>query len=358
MPTDLVLQTSWANQATRKREAVRACAARDVPTLLSLLNAYLTARSRKRARTSERTRTTYELGVRTWIEFCWPDLDGSPDTPLLRATLDDVDLFVATLQSEPSAATRQPLAPSTIATYVSAVRTFYRALVWAGALAVNPADEAQAPGDPRPAHERRPAVDADAYRAMCMRLMGETALHRRDLVMLRLFGDAGLRVSEVVALAVEDVDLASGTLFVRNGKGGRSATQFLTKRLAEALAAWLTIRAAHAAAGVAAVLVNVGDHVQDAYLGRAMSERTVRRTLNAYYREAGLPLRYRGTHTLRHTAGTRYYRATQDLHRTREFMRHANIATTAIYAKMDRAMVLEGVRRLDAEEDDGTEGDA
>ena len=352
MPTDLVLQTSWANPANRKREAVRACATRDVPTLVSLLNAYVTARSRKRARTSERTRTTYELGVRTWIEFCWPDLDGSPDVPLLRATLDDVDLFVATLQSEPSAATRQPLAPSTIATYVSAVRTFYRALVWAGALSVNPAEDAQAPGDPRPAHERRPAVDADAYRALCQRLDSETALSKRDHVMVRLFGDAGLRVSEVVALRVDDVDLASETLFVRNGKGGRSATQFLTKRLVAALAAWLAIRPAHAAADEGALLVNLGEHVQEAFLGRSMGERTVRRTLNAYYREVGLPPRYRGTHTLRHTAGTRYYRATQDLHRTREFMRHANIATTAIYAKMDRAMVLEGVRQLDAEEDD------
>lgn len=352
MPTDLVLQTSWANPGIRKREAVRACAERDVPTLLSLLNAYLTARSRKRARTSERTRATYELGVRTWIEFCWPDLDGSPDTPLLRATLDDVDLFIATLQSEPSAVTMQPLAPSTIATYVSAVRTFYRALLWAGAVAVNPAEDAQAPGDPRPSHERRPAVDADAYHALCQRLSGDAPLQVRDHVMVRLFGDAGLRVSEVVALAVDDVDLPSGTLFIRNGKGGRSATQFLTARLAEALRRWLALRPAHAAPDEAALLVNVGEKVPAAYLGRGMTDRTVRRTLNAYYREAGLPLRYRGTHTLRHTAGTRYYRATQDLHRTREFMRHANIATTAIYAKMDRAMVLEGVRALDAEEDE------
>jgi len=352
MPTDLVLQTSWANPATRKREAVRACAERDVATLLSLLNTYLTARSRKRARTSERTRTTYELGLRTWIEFCWPQLDGAPDTPLLRASLDDVDLFVATLQSEPSAATGRALAPSTIATYVSAVRTFYRALVWAGALATNPTEGAHAPSDPRPSHERRPAVDADAYRAMCASLDGGTSLQLRDHVMIRLFGDAGLRVSEVVALDVEDVDLASRTLFIKHGKGGRSATQFLTRRLADAITAWLVVRAAHAAADERAVLINLGEHVPPAFRGRRMTDRTVRRTLDAHYRRAGLPLRFRGTHTLRHTAGTRYYRATGDLHRTREFMRHANIATTAIYAKMDRAMVLEGVRQLDAEEDD------
>jgi len=352
MPTDLVLQTSWANPGNRKREAVRACHERDTPTLLSLLNAYLTARGRKRARTSERTRTTYELGVRTWIEFCWPDLDGAPDTPLLRATLDDIDLFVATLQSEPSATTREALAPATIATYVSAVRAFYRALVWAGALASSPAEAAQAPSDPRPAHERRPAVDAEAYRQLCQRLVDDTPLHVRDHVMIRLFGDAGLRVSEVVALDVDDIDLASGTLFIRNGKGGRSATQFLTSRLSTALGRWLAKRAAFAVAGETALLVNIGEKVPDAYLGRRMTDRTVRRTLNAYYRAAGLPLRFRGTHTLRHTAGTRYYRATQDLHRTREFMRHANIATTAIYAKMDRAMVLEGVRQLDAEEDE------
>ena len=351
MATDLVLQTSWANSGNRKREAVRAASERDVATLLSLLDAYLTARSRKRARTSERTRSTYALGVRTWVEFCWPDLDGAPDTPLLRATQDDVDLFVATLQSEPSAVTGRALAPSTISTYVSAVRTFYRALVWAGAIAVNPTEDSRAPSDPRPSHERRPAVDTEAYLAMCQRLMDDTPLHMRDHVMIRLFGDAGLRVAEVVALTVQDVDLASGTLFIRHGKGGRSATQFLTKRLGQALARWLAVRSAHAAPDEDALLVNLGEQVRAAYLGRRMSDRTIRRTLNAYYREAGLPLRFHGTHTLRHTAGTRYYRATQDLHRTREFMRHANIATTAIYAKMDRAMVLEGVRLLDDEED-------
>jgi integrase/recombinase XerC len=353
MASDLVLLTSWTDPGRRKLEAVRACADRDVGTLLSLLNAYLSARSRKRARTSERTRATYELGVRTWIEFCWPDLEGSPETPLLRATVDDVDLFVATLQADVSAVTGKPYAPSTIATYLSSVRTFYRALEWAGATAVNPADRSFAPSDPRPPHERRPAVDPEAYHGLCARLAGDDALSRRDHVMVRLFGDAGMRVSEVVALDVEDVDLASQTLFIRHGKGGRSATQFLTRRLVEALGAWLAIRSAHAAAGERAVLVNVGEHVPEAFLGRRLSDKTVRRTLNALYREAGLPLRFRGSHTLRHTAGTRYYRATQDLHRTRDFMRHANIATTAIYAKMDRAMVLEGVRALDREEDDG-----
>jgi integrase/recombinase XerC len=350
MSEELVLQTSWVNPGQRKVEAVKACVERDVEKLLLLLNAYLSTRGRKRARTSRHTRATYELGTRVWLDFCWPDPAASPVVPLLQASPDDLDRFIATLQVSKSKRTGKLLTPSTISTYVNAVRSFYRALDWAGAIKSNPAEKVMPPTDPTPAHEKRPAVDLESYKALCKHLSGTDELSLRDLVMLRLFGDAGLRVSEVAALNVEDISLEHGTLEIKSGKGGKAATQFLTGSLSRALGKWLSLRQVLVRADEPSLLVNLGEKTSKAYLGRRMSERSIRRIIDGYFRELALPLRYRGTHTLRHTAGTRYYRATKDLHQTREFMRHANIATTVIYAKMDKEMLKKGVEALDAED--------
>lgn len=348
--SELVLKTNWVNPSQRKLQATKACLERDLESLFSLLNSYITARGKKRANTSAYTRTTYELGLRTWLDFCWPDPKASPEIPLLRAGSDDVDRFIAHLQSSYNQNTAKPLAASTISTYLSAVRSFYHALIWAGASQDNPASKIIAPSDPTPAHEKRPAVDLTSYTALCQFLESSEDF-QRDLVMVRLFGDAGLRISEVASLNLEDIHLADNTLEIRSGKGGKAATQFMTQKLSSAIKAWLPARASQLAANETALLINLGKKTKKSLFGRRMSTRVIRKTINDHFRFLGLPNRYHGTHTLRHTAGTRFYRATKDLHQTREFMRHSAITTTAIYAKMDKDMLRKGIEALDKDQD-------
>ncbi|MCV5639226.1 tyrosine-type recombinase/integrase, partial [Escherichia coli] len=61
----------------------------------------------------------------------------------------------------------------------------------------------------------------------------------------------------------------------------------------------------------------------------------------------GFPERYRGAHMLRHTAGTRFYKASRDLHATARLLGHSNLNTSAIYAKMDLEGLFEVVDRID-----------
>lgn len=352
---DLVLKSSWHDPGRRRLEAVKAAQERDVARLLDLLNHYLSYLGRKKARTSEKTRKAYELGARVWIDYCWPEGQDSPDPHLLRATVDDLNHFIATLQQTKRRNTERLLTPSTIQTYMAGVRALYRALIWAGALDTNPALDAHAPSDPRPRHERRPAVDTDVFKEICDGLyslsqdsdMDTADEAKRDLLLIRLFGDAGLRLSDAVNLNVADLDLRGGEVFIRSGKGGKSATVPMTRRLLEAVFAWLGVRDAYAEPGEEAVFVNFGLKVNKRYLGRRLSLHTIERIVERHLRDAGLPLRVRGPHSLRHTAGTRMYRLTGDLYKVAEFLRHSNINTSAIYAKMDRASLKENVLRLD-----------
>ncbi|CAA9237743.1 MAG: hypothetical protein AVDCRST_MAG93-1172 [uncultured Chloroflexia bacterium] len=150
--TELVTTASFS-AGKRKLTAVKACAERDSDTLIALINAYLSHRGKKGSKTSEATRRTYETGLLRWIVFGWPDPEpnSSPKVPLLRATTDDVEMFVA---ARLDAGNRE----ATVSSYLSAARTFYKALVCAKAIEASPADEVRSPTDPRPRWERNSVV--------------------------------------------------------------------------------------------------------------------------------------------------------------------------------------------------------
>lgn len=128
-------------------------------------------------------------------------------------------------------------------------------------------------------------------------------------LLILLGAHAGLRVAEMIALRWEDVDLASGRLVVRSGKGGKRRTVEIGRTLQGELAGW------RQAAGP--VL-------------RWRTDGKARRRLAEVCRSAGVP--YRGIHSLRHTFGTRLYRET-DLQTTARMLGHAGVEVTTIYAK-------------------------
>jgi len=336
--SNLVVATEWRHAGNRRLEAVKACERPDLDALAELVRTFLAYRGRAGSRTSPATLRTYRKGLERWVAWCWPDLEVSPDVPLLRATEDDVERFIAEVL-----ATRSH---STAAVYRSAVRRFYDALQWAGALATNPAELVRVPADPTPRHERRPAMPVSWFR----RVLAEASLvdharSRRDVLLLHLLGSQGLRVSEAVALQLADLDLNGKRIHVRRGKGSKARTIPMTAHTRHALMSWRAARAA--LPRTPEVLVNVGTAVPERWLGRRMTDTTARRVLNALYRRAGVPERYHGAHTLRHTSGTRLYRATRDLHRVSQLLGHSHVDTSSIYAKMDDSGLEEAMALLD-----------
>ncbi len=355
MSFDLQLSTTWHDASRRKLEAARACQERDLEALIDLTNTFISYRGRKGIQTSDNTRAYYEIAIRDWVNHCWPDPEASPDVPLLRATRDDVERYLALIQRQGGHlgnSQDKPLLPGSAAAYLAGIRTFYKALVWAAALKESPAHEVRTPSDPRPRHERRPALPLEEYRRLVDLIDKTDAVGRRNLLILRLMGDQGLRISEVVHLKTSDIDRSAGLIHIRNGKGGKSRTIPLTTATAKALTSWLRDRPLHAVATEDALLVNVGKKVKLERRGRAMHANTVRLQLEKLYKQAGVSERYRGAHVLRHTAGTRLYRNTRDLYRVAQILGHSDVNTSSIYAKMDIDGLKEAIASLDQDDID------
>ncbi len=338
---------NWSDPTKRRLWAVKAAHERDEARLIELLEAYLFLKGRKKALVSPETLRTYRTALRDYLAWAWPPGSPGPRVGILKATSDDLDRYVSELQSAgghlPENA--RPLKPASVATYLAGVRAFYRALEWAGA-AVAPED-VHAPADPTPREERRPALPLELYRKLLAHLDLDDLGQRRDRAMIRLMAEAGLRISEVIHLDVDDVYLGERLLVVKSGKGGKQRSVPLTKTLAAELSDWLAARRGVAAGGETALFVNTGGRKNK---GRRLSPSLLRKRLSRYFEELGFPKRYHGAHMLRHTAGTRFYRATKDLHVTARLLGHSNVNTSAIYAKMD----LEGLRAaVDRMEDEG-----
>ena len=341
--SDLVLQSDFKSVGHRRFSAVDAADRRDVGRLLILVDAYIDRRSRKRRATARTTRDTYKYGIESWFAHIWPDPDSeSPDPHPLRVSDDDVDHYVSELQKR--------YEPATVQTYMAGLRTLYKALVWAGAIDTNPTDGISVPGDPTPGSEKHPPVPSDLYDEMVLSLQNlQDAVSRRDLVVLLLFGDAGLRIGDVVKLNVGDVDLRHSIATLRNRKGGKLKHQDLTETTVQALFSYLGVRGGHARPSETALIVNYGDKVNERYRGFRMGQDGVRGVLNRHYQAAGVPSMYQHSHALRKRAVTNYYKATGgNLRRTADFAGHADMKTTMIYAPLDRDEVRAGVDAVEA----------
>ncbi len=348
----LVPLGNWADPKKRRLLAIEAAQNRDEARLLELLEVYLFTKGRKKSATSPETLKTYRVGVRDFLAWAWPEGARGPRVPLLKVGADDLDRWVSELLVLGGHLRENagPLAPATVQTYLSGVRALYRALAWAQAAELP--EGVHAPADPTPREERRPALPLSLYRRLLEHLEGDEPERLRDRALVRLLGEVGLRIGEAVALEVGDLDLDQRLVTIRRGKGGKRRTVPLPESLVADLRRWLSVRRAHALPGELAVFVNLkGPRAR----GRRTSADMVRKRLNRYYAELGFPRRYHGAHLLRHTAGTRFYRASRDLHLTARLLGHANVNTSAIYAKMDLADLRSLVDRLDKEEGEGEE---
>ncbi|MCS7058307.1 MAG: tyrosine-type recombinase/integrase [Meiothermus sp.] len=340
----LVPLSAWDNPSKRRLEAIRAAQERNEEKLLELHRAYLVLKGRKRARLSPETLALYQVAIRDYLAWAWPPEAPGPKVEILKATGDDLDRWIHDLETQGGHLNPKPspLKPGSIATYLAAVRSFYRALAWAKAAEI---PQVRAPQDPTPAHERRPALPPELYQKLLLYLTYDEPQAHRDRLAVRLMGEAGLRISEVVNLRLTEVHLGERLLEV-TGKGGKRRSVPISRSLAEELGRWLLLRRAHARPGEARLLINLGGRKGH---GKGMTEKTLRERLNQHYRALGFPSRYHGAHLLRHTAGTRIYRKSRDLHITARLLGHANVNTSAIYAKMDMEGLFSLVDRLEEE---------
>jgi integrase/recombinase XerD len=209
---------------------------------------------------------------------------------------------------------------SSVARALAAVRTFHGFLLREGDTDVNPAQGVARPKVPRNLPRPLPLADVEAMLAA----PGEgDVVGLRDRAILETLYGAGVRISELVGLDVDDVDLEEGSVRVF-GKGSKERLVPLGRFATRAIEGYLTrARPALARAGSgAAMFLN--------QRGGRLTRQGAAKILSAAARRAGIKKRVT-PHTLRHSFATHLLEGGADVRVVQELLGHATLTTTQIY---------------------------
>lgn len=159
----------------------------------------------------------------------------------------------------------------------------------------------------------------------------------RDKAILELLFSTGLRVSELVSLNRDQVDLKQREFGVI-GKGGKQRVVFVSHQAAEFVERYLRSRMDKHKP----LFVRLGGKkdISDGDEKVRLSVRSVQRLVKHYVAKAKLPVAAT-PHTLRHSMATDLLRAGADLRSVQELLGHKNIATTQIYTHVTDARLRE-----------------
>jgi integrase/recombinase XerC len=218
----------------------------------------------------------------------------------------------------------QGYARSTIARRLAAVRSWCRFLCRQGTISTNPASGLRGP---RQEKHLPHFISREDMGRLLVAPPGDDPLGRRDRAILETLYSAGLRVSELTGLDVDDLDLDSGLATVR-GKGKRERLALLGPPAVETLRLWLADRQA---------LAQRRGHVQPGLFlnrnGTRLTARSVARMLEKYLTQTGLDPRA-SPHTLRHSFATHLLDAGADIRSVQELLGHKSLGTTQIYTHL------------------------
>ncbi|GHB12335.1 tyrosine recombinase XerC [Salinicola rhizosphaerae] len=212
------------------------------------------------------------------------------------------------------------LAPRTLARRRAALSRFADSLVNVGELDHNPVQLTQAPRQPR--HLPSP-VDVDQLGRFLDTPHDGEPLDLRDQAMLELFYSCGLRLAELAAMDLGNLDAHHVRVL---GKGGKPRQVPLGRRAASAIHDWLGVRSALTGGDEKALFV--GQH------GRRLGHRAIQLRLADTARRRGLP-EHLHPHRLRHSFASHLLESSQDLRAVQELLGHANLATTQVYTRLD-----------------------
>jgi integrase/recombinase XerD len=161
----------------------------------------------------------------------------------------------------------------------------------------------------------------------------------RDRAMLHLAVCAGLRVSELTGLRIENVDLPSMSIRIL-GKGRRERALPLWKTTGAALRAWLAVRGTVA---VPEVFINTrGEPLSRWGFAYLLKQHVAA----AAQKLPGLRKKRVSPHVLRHTCAMIILQTTQDIRKVSLWLGHANLTTTEIYTRGDPTEKLDAVESI------------
>jgi site-specific recombinase XerD len=158
----------------------------------------------------------------------------------------------------------------------------------------------------------------------------------RDLCMLRLMLNTGLRSAECLSLKVRDIDWLSGKLMVREGKGKKDRTLWVNEDVLELLRKWRQWRPVDSAL------------LFTTLQGKPVQDRALRAMVKRRAEKAGIP-KHVHPYMLRHTFATEIYRQTKDIRGVQKMLGHADLSTTMIYTHIMDEQIENAMRGFNIE---------
>jgi integrase/recombinase XerC len=244
---------------------------------------------------------------------------------------------------------QQGVSRASAARKLAAIRTFARWLRREGIIEQDPSALAASPKREQtiPAH-----LSIDEMNRLLEMPDRATPLGRRDQAILELFYASGLRLSELVGLNLDDVNL-SGRVVRVLGKGRKERIVPFNTTAAAAIRAWLGDRSAFAPAALQRDSAPSGRRpVREPYSrrpreplflnyrGGRLSTRSVDKLVRRYSTRMGI-----SPHALRHSFATHLLEAGADLRAIQELLGHARLSTTQRYTHVNAAQLIETYRK-------------
>jgi len=216
---------------------------------------------------------------------------------------------------------RQGLHGRSIARLLSALRSLFRFLLREDQVTHNPADGVSAPKADRPLPK---VLDVDQMSRL-LDIKGNDPLSLRDRALMELMYSSGLRLSELVALDINDLDRRDALVTV-TGKGNKTRVLPVGRLALQAIQIWLQARTSIAAIDETALFVSRN--------GTRLSARAVEARLRQWGLKQGVDAKVH-PHRLRHSFASHMLESSQDLRAVQELLGHADIGTTQIYTHLD-----------------------
>jgi len=215
----------------------------------------------------------------------------------------------------------QGVARGTIRIRMRSIRCFCNFLEREGIVDQSPMNEVEIPKVPARYPE---IITKEQAKKLLSAARRNSWTGKRNAAMLTTFLDTGVRLSELIGLNLEDVDLRTRTIRIRSGKGDKERHVYMGRALVRALRRWLDGRGFHE--GETPFFLTKE--------GNRLDMRNVERIVDRITERAGFDGVRITPHVLRHTFATHYIQNGGDPFSLQRILGHSDIKTTMIYVNL------------------------
>lgn len=272
-------------------------------------------------KTSRNTEVSYQRDLTQLAAF----LEEKGITEVGKITRTSLNSYILFLEKEGKATT-------TISRELASIKAFFHFLFREGRIRRDPAEFLKAPK----IEKKAPVIlTVNEVNALLEQPMNGSPKEIRDKAMLELLYATGIRVSELIGLSMNDLNLQVGYITCRDGQKermmpfGRNAKQAMVRYLDQGREALLKGKESEW------LFTNCN--------GRAMSRQGFWKIIKCYGAKAGIEADIT-PHTLRHSFAAHLLRGGADIHAVQAMLGHSDAATTQMYAAYSDSTVREAYR--------------